>query len=260
MRSPCRPSQPKAGCWPRLHTLTGDFGSALEEGLEAKRFGEALLAVKRTPKTRRDTAVNSLFLCQTRRGMGDLFQASACIGKTFEQLSAIAAEDPGNAQAKWDLAVAYSERGEIFAARGMPVQALASFREALRLNKEQGAKDPFSHNGFRAIGTSLTRVGAILATSPSDRAEAAAIFEEAIVVCSRAQTLASSDVYIMASLARAYRGKAALAAREADPIDAMRALQQSVYLWRQVIKLCPLDVDLKVSAEEAERALARLNK
>ncbi len=250
----------ESGLLARLHTLTGDFGSALNEGLESKRFGDALLAVKRTPKTRRDTAINSLFLCQTRRGMGNLYLASDCIGKTFEQLSAIAAEDPGNAQAKWDLASAYSEKGEIFAARRMPVQALSSFREALRLNKEQSAEDPLNYNGYRAFGASLIRVGMILVTSPTDGADAAAIFEEAIVVCSRAQALASSDVYVMASLARAYRGKAALAVRGPDPIDAMRALQQCVHLWRDVSKLCPLDIDLKVSAEEAERALARLNK
>ncbi len=249
----------ETGLLARIHTLMGDYGRALNEGLESKRIGETLLAIKRTPKTRRDTAVNSLFLCQTRRRMGDLFQASACIEQTFEQLSALAAEDPGNAQAKWDLASAYLEKGEIFAARRMPVQALSSFREALKLDKEQSAKDPLNYNGFRAFGASLVHVGMILATSPSDSVEAAAIFEEAIAVCSRAQALASSDVYVMASLARAYRGKASVAARGSDPIEATRALQQCVHLWRRVRELCPLDIDLKASAEEAERALGRLN-
>lgn len=244
----------------RLHTLTGDFGMAVSEGLESKRLGDKLLTIKRTPKTRRDTAINSLFLCSTRREMGELSEASACIRETFEQLSAIATEDPANAQAKWDLVTAYAERGEISAARGRPSDALSSFRQALRLSKEQSAKDPINYNGLRAYGASLIRVGRVLVNARAQMADAATIFDEAIAVCGQAQAEAPSDPYVAANLARAYRGKAEVAARRRDPIDANRDLQQSVNLWRDVRKRCPLDVDLKAGAEEAERALAQLYK
>jgi tetratricopeptide (TPR) repeat protein len=243
----------------RLHTLTGDFGSAVSEGLESKRFGEELLAVKRTPKTRRDTAVNSLFLCVTRRKMGDLSGASACMLQTFEQLSGIAAEDPANAHAQWDLASAYAETGEIFAARRMPSEALSSFREALRLSQQQSAKDPLNHNGYRVYGTNLIRVGGILANSRAHVAESEALFDQAIAVCSRAQAVAPSDAYAAASLAKAYRGKAEVASSRKDTIEAIRALQQAVNLWCDVLKRCPLDIDLRAGAEEAEQALAQLN-
>jgi eukaryotic-like serine/threonine-protein kinase len=244
----------------RLHTLTGDFSSAVSEGLESKRLGEQLLAVKRTPKTRRDTAVNSLFLCVTRREMGDLSGASACMLQTFEQLTGIAAEDPANAGAQWDLAAAYAETGEIFAARRMPSEALSSFREALRLSQQQSAKDPLNHNGYRVYGTNLIRVGGILANSRADVAESEALFDQAIAVCSRAQAVAPSDAYAAASLAKAYRGKAEVASRRQDTIEAIRALQQAVNLWCDVRKRCPLDIDLRAGAEEAEQALAQLNR
>ena len=223
----------------RLHTLTGDFGMAVSEGLESKRLGDKLLTIKRTPKTRRDTAINSLFLCSTRREMGELSEASACIRETFEQLSAIATEDPANAQAKWDLVTAYAERGEISAARGRPSDALSSFRQALRLSKEQSAKDPINYNGLRAYGASLIRVGRVLVNARAQMADAATIFDEAIAVCGQAQAEAPSDPYVAANLARAYRGKAEVAARRRDPIDANRDLQQSVNLWRDVPQAVP---------------------
>jgi tetratricopeptide (TPR) repeat protein len=262
-----RPADPKSlqtaaaenGLLCRMHTLMGDFAQAMNEGLESQRLGVELLAIKRTPKTRRDTAINSLFLCQTRREMGDLSGASACIAETLGQLSNIAKEDPANAQAQWDLAEAYTEKGQLLAARRLRADALLGFRMSLRLIKEQSAKDPFKNGGLRAYGASLIRVGEILAASPAGMVEATALFDEAVDVCSRARVLAPSDAHAVASLARAYRGKAEVASRGRDSSEALPALKQSVSLWREARKLCPLDIDLRSSASEAEQALARLD-
>ncbi len=239
----------------RMHALKGDFSDALAEGRESQRLGDRLLAIKRTPKTLRDTATNSLFLCEAQRRKGDVSGAAACIGPTFEQFTAIASEDASNIQAKWDVATAHLERGEILAARNLPDQAISNFREAVRLSKELSARDPLNFSGFRVYGASLVRLGMALAVSPPDVREAASLFDEGIDANSQARNLAPSDVYVKAHLARAWRGKARVS--RPNSIETAQALRRSVDLWRSVRSIDPLDLDFKAGADEAERALTK---
>jgi tetratricopeptide (TPR) repeat protein len=249
----------EAGLLCRTHTMEGNLTLALSEGMESKLLGDKLLAVKKTRKTRRDTAFNLLFLGRTLKEMGDLKGAISNLRPAFEEMRAIAAEDPADGQAKLDLATASVDMGEFFAASKQPAEALSNFREALRISKEQSAKDTLNFALQRFYAASLVRVATLLLTSGS-ATEAGVLLDEAIPLCDRARALAPSDVYNLAFLAKAYQRKAEVSIPRGDPAEARRALLKSVELWSEVRQRSPLDTGLKAGAAEAEQALARLRR
>jgi tetratricopeptide (TPR) repeat protein len=249
----------EAGLLCRTHTMEGNLTLALSEGMESKLLGDKLLAVKKTRKTRRDTEFNLLFLGRTLKEMGDLKGAISNLRPAFEEMRAIAAEDPADGQAKLDLATASVDMGEFFAASKQPAEALSNFREALRISKEQSAKDTLNFALQRFYAASLVRVATLLLTSGS-ATEAGVLLDEAIPLCDRARALAPSDVYNLAFLAKAYQRKAEVSIPRGDPAEARRALLKSVELWSEVRQRSPLDTGLKAGAAEAEQALARLRR
>jgi tetratricopeptide (TPR) repeat protein len=240
--------------------MEGNFPQAAKEGLEANLLGEKLLAIKNTRKVRRDTANNLRFMGQTLKEMGDLNGAISNLRPAFEEMSAIAAEDPADGQAKLDLATAYVDMGEFFVVQKQPVEALSNLREALRIAKEQSAKDTLNFAFQRFYAANLIRVATQLLASGSATTEAGTLLDEAIPLCDRARALAPSDVSNLAFLAKAYQRKADISIRQSDQPDATRALSKSVELWHEVRQRSPLDTGLKAGAAEAEQALARLKR
>jgi tetratricopeptide (TPR) repeat protein len=248
----------EAGMLGRVHAMEGNFTQALKEGLEANLLGEKLLTIKKTRKTRRDTANNLRFLGQTSKEMGDPIGAISNLRSAFEEMQAIAAEDPADGQAKLDLATAYVEMGEFFVVQKRPAEALSNFREALHIAKQQSAKDPLNFAFQRFYAANLIRVATLLVASGSTATEAGDLLDEAIPLCDRARALAPSDVSNLAFLAKAYRRKADISIRRGDQPEASRTLLKSVDLWREVRQRSPLDTGLKPGATEAEQALTRL--
>jgi serine/threonine protein kinase/tetratricopeptide (TPR) repeat protein len=230
----------------------GDYLNALARIRAAYLIAERVVAMSRVTRYRRQAAFKALGVAETLCALKRHPEAAQYAAEALSELQAIAAEDPSNAQARVDLSLAWYIQGDVLFSEGNLAEALGAHVESLRLRREQYVRRPSDSQACGYYAISVTRVANILLTMRRDLPTATGHFNQAIVLGRQLILQAPSDVYTLAELARAYRGVAEVALRQARYRDAEDLLRQSVGIWKDVRKRSPLD------ATEAERTFARL--
>jgi len=234
--------------------MEGRLVEALDLQNEARQIALRALQVHPANHTRRQAAFKLLSRAETLRRLKRYADAQQAAAEAEAELQPIAAADPADVQAKIDLSLAEIRLGDIALSEGRVRDALGKLGNALRLRREQYARHGSNPQATRSYQAILGRYGEA-ELEAGDRRDAAAHFQEAIVLGVRLRQLTPSDAYAAADLAGAHRGAAecALANGRHEALDLM---QQSVNLWREVRKRCPLDVELASAAQHAEQILA----
>jgi non-specific serine/threonine protein kinase/serine/threonine-protein kinase len=239
--------------------LEGDREDALQNQLEAHRIALQVLALRPVNKSRRQAAFKELSLSETLRQLRRGTEAETLVRHALGELQAIAAQDRSNAQARLDLSLAWLRLGDIQFDRQDGKESLRSHREALRLRQNEAQRAEAGALALAAYATSLNRVAHVLMALGRELPLARASFEEAVTIGESLAVRTPTDVYAGAQLATSYRGAAELAMRGGNRLKAAEWFQRSEQLWREVVRRCPVDVDLVHQSQATAQELARLH-
>lgn len=240
--------------------IEGDYLSSLSNQQEARRIALRVLVLKPTAKSRRQAAFKELAMAETLRKLRRNPEAEQNARHALGELEAIAAGDPSNEQAVFDLSLAWLRIGDIESGQGKMDDSLRAHREALRLRRAEYTRRPTAPQALSTYLQSLNREGNLLLAMHRGLPQAREDFDQAIAIGGKLLSETPSDVSNLAQLATAYRGHAEADMRNGRREEATTGMERSLQIWRDVRQRSPLDVDLARETEATLRALGRLRK